>query len=67
MALASRLNTAPKASQAVGIRARRREEIRRLKREWEIVKQERDIGSKKQWASFRAARTELSIQSGASV
>jgi len=27
----------------VGIRARKREEIRRLKRELEVVKQERDI------------------------
>ena len=42
MAQGAVLRTAPKPSQAVDIRLRRREEVRRLKRELEVVKQERD-------------------------
>ena len=41
------------------------EEVRRLKRELEIVKQERNI-LKKHLASFRAARNEISIHCRAS-
>src|SRR5438270_7616043 len=41
------------------------EEVRRLKRELEIVKQERDI-LKKRWASSRTARNELPIHCRAS-
>jgi transposase len=41
------------------------EEVRRLKRELDMVKQERDI-LKKRSASFRATRYEISVHSGVS-
>ena len=55
----------PEAFPGSGHQPAQEEEMRRLKRELEIVKQERDI-LKKRWASSRAARNELPVHCRAS-
>jgi transposase len=55
----------PEAFPGNGHQTAQEEEVRRLKRELEIVKQERDI-LKKRWASFRATRNDLSVHCRAS-
>jgi len=51
----------PEAFPGSGHQTAQEEEVRRLKRELEIVKQERDILKKAAFASFRAAHHELSV------
>jgi transposase len=56
----------PEAFPGSGHQTAQEEEVRRLKRELELVKQERDIGSQKRWASSRAACNELPVHCRAS-
>ncbi len=54
----------PEAFPGSGHQTAQEEEVRRLKRELEVVKQERDILKKADIASFRAARNEISVHCG---
>ncbi len=58
---------APEAFPGSGHQTAQEEEVRRLKRELETVKQERDILKKADIASFRAARNEISVHCRASM